>query len=517
MQVLASVPLFALACAGLGAVLIANFTTILPVFRANYNGWASRYVSNLQWFLPKVCMPQDEPNPDILYHLGGNGPWIQKLDGVEQAGFAPPAGCQVEQVHMISRHAERYPTAGAGGRMLKLLERIRQSNVTLRGDLGFVNQWQYFCDDSSAQHDQLTRTGPYAGTMSAFRTGTKLRTRYSHLLPSSSSPHRLNFWASSTKRVVDTAEYFAHGLFGLDWASTATLHIVSDSSNLGANTLTPQNTCLRYRSDSELGHNYGYIQLAKFSATYLHKIGVRFRRQNPHLPFTDQEIYSMQEMCGFETLTRGGSPWCAVFTHEDWRNFEYARDILLYYRAGPGNKFGAPMGWLWLNATAKLLQQGPDVGKMFLSFVHDGNLVAMLAALGIFYSPASLPTTYRDPSRIWRLSQVTPMSGRVIFERLTCNPTHASSQYKPYHDHAEDGKNTQHSVLQDARNSTFIRININDGIVALPNCTSGPGSSCPLEEFLAFINRRGDEVGDFRTVCGLGDNVPGALEFLHQR
>ncbi len=75
----------------------------------------------------------------------------------------------------------------------------------------------------------------------------------------------------------------------------------------------------------------------------------------------------MQEMCGFETLARGSSPWCDVFTHEDWLNFEYARDVIHYYRAGPGNRFGAPMGWLWLNATASLLEKGPDAGKLFFS------------------------------------------------------------------------------------------------------------------------------------------------------
>ena len=137
----------------------------------------------------------------------------------------------------------------------------------------------------------------------------------------------------------------------------------------------------------------------------------------------------------------------------------------------------------------------------------------MLAALGIFSSHTTLPTTHLDPSRIWRLSQVTPMSGRVLFERLTCDPTHASSQYRMHHD---DGTSAQQRVLQSTQKDTFIRVNINDGIVALPNCTSGPGSSCPLEAFLAFVKRRGEEAGDFREICGLGDDVPGALEFLHQ-
>lgn len=178
----------------------------------------------------------------------------------------------------------------------------------------------------------------------------------------------MNFWASSTTRVAETARYFAAGLFGLDWASEkATLHIIPGSADLGANTLTPQNTCLNYRSDTELGHDYGYTQLAKFSATYLPAISARFQQQNPDIAFTNREIYSMQEICGFETLARGNSPWCEIFTHEDWRNFEYARDVIHYYRAGPGNRFGATMGWLWLNATANLLEKGPDAGKLFFS------------------------------------------------------------------------------------------------------------------------------------------------------
>jgi acid phosphatase len=38
---------------------------------------------------------------NILYHLGGNGPWVEKVDNVVEGGLAPPAGCKVEQVHMV--------------------------------------------------------------------------------------------------------------------------------------------------------------------------------------------------------------------------------------------------------------------------------------------------------------------------------------------------------------------------------------------------------------------------------
>lgn len=38
---------------------------------------------------------------NILYHLGGNGPWVEKVIDVVPGGIAVPEDCQVEQVHMV--------------------------------------------------------------------------------------------------------------------------------------------------------------------------------------------------------------------------------------------------------------------------------------------------------------------------------------------------------------------------------------------------------------------------------
>lgn len=38
---------------------------------------------------------------NILYHLGGNGPWVEKVIDIVDGGIAVPEGCQVEQVHMV--------------------------------------------------------------------------------------------------------------------------------------------------------------------------------------------------------------------------------------------------------------------------------------------------------------------------------------------------------------------------------------------------------------------------------
>lgn len=42
---------------------------------------------------------------NLLYHLGGNGPWIEKIEGVlrSREGIGPPAGCTVDNVQMVLR------------------------------------------------------------------------------------------------------------------------------------------------------------------------------------------------------------------------------------------------------------------------------------------------------------------------------------------------------------------------------------------------------------------------------
>lgn len=162
------------------------------------------------------------------------------------------------------------------------------------------------------------------------------------------------------------------------------------------------------------------------------------------------------------------------------------------------------MGWLWLNATANLLEAGPEVaGSLFFSFVHDGDVVPMLAALDLFRDEEDLPVSRVWEGRRWRTSAVVPMGGRVLFEMLACGSSSSSSS----------SSEKRAPVKEEA---IFVRINVNDGIVALPGCRDGPGESCALERFLEMVKTRGEEVGDFREVCGLGPDAADRITFLHQ-
>lgn len=48
-----------------------------------------------------IVFPVKAPHQDpwnILYHLGGNSPWIQNVDGDD---INTPVGCRVDQAHMV--------------------------------------------------------------------------------------------------------------------------------------------------------------------------------------------------------------------------------------------------------------------------------------------------------------------------------------------------------------------------------------------------------------------------------
>jgi acid phosphatase len=121
----------------------------------------------------------------------------------------------------------------------------------------------------------------------------------------------------------------------------------------------------------------------------------------------------------------------------------------------------------------------------------------MLTALDIINPKDHLPLTHIPHDSVWRKSQVSPMGGRIIFEVMACQ------------------METRGWL---GGRDRFVRININDGITALPGCDTGPGKSCRLSAFAARIKRKGDEVGDFKEMCGLeGPTVPDSITFLHQR
>lgn len=100
------------------------------------------------------------------------------------------------------------------------------------------------------------------------------------------------------------------------------------------------------------------------------------------------------------------------------------------------------------------------------------------------------------------------MGGRIIFERLAYLRTTDCWSNAPFY--------PNHVYCTQPEEEVFVRVNVNDGIVAIPGCEGGPGGSCPLDGFLTRVKEMGEKAGDFRERCGLSPDAPDRITFLHQ-
>ena len=106
-------------------------------------------------FLTSQSVFQDVATPqqasvqqyNILNFLGGSAPYIQRNGYGISTDI--PAGCEIAQIQLYSRHGERFPTASSGKDYEKIYAKFKNYNGTFKGDLSFLNDYTYFVKDQS--------------------------------------------------------------------------------------------------------------------------------------------------------------------------------------------------------------------------------------------------------------------------------------------------------------------------------------------------------------------------------
>ncbi|KAJ5386378.1 acid phosphatase aph 3-phytase phyB [Penicillium cosmopolitanum] len=297
----------------------------------------------------------------ILKHYGGNGPYSERRSfGISRD---PPESCAVDQVIMIRRHGERYPSPALGEGIEKTLAKLQSSGVEeFKEDLSFYNDWSYYVPNK-CYYNAETFSGPYAGLLDAYTHGTEYRDRYGHLLDEDSV---VPFWGSGYGRVIATARKFGEGFFGYNYSTNAALNIISESESMGANSLTP--SCDTDNDYTTCDNLTNLMPQFKVAAT-------RLNSQNPGLSLNESDVYYLMSMASFELNTRAFSEWINVFIQDEWVSFGYVEDMNYYYCAG-----------------LTLLNEGPEkAAPLYLNFAHDTNITPILAALGVLIPDEDLP------------------------------------------------------------------------------------------------------------------------------
>lgn len=431
---------------------------------------------------------------DALLHLPGTSPYFDAIGfGLEHKA---PDGCKVNAASYLIRHGAIYANDAEYEDFIKpFLYKLEKHRGGFSGPLEFLNKWQSPIDENHLE--DLTPSG----AVDAKNVGHHLVKRYPDLIDTVE-----RVIADTKPRTFDTARSFIKSFPKAD--DIEVVRFNKKNLNNGTRALLPHKAC------SGFSKSPGDKEQAKFLNVYAPPISKRLAPFTPaEYNFTAKDILALQSICGYESAIKGvRSPMCPIFTDAEWMSYEYAWDMKYAYMVGPLNKLSNYMGFPWLAAQSKLFAEidgddhdktnnkdkdhnpnsndttgWPHSQRLFLSFTHREVPPVIATALGIFNSSAScgtdeFPTTHVNFARAWKMSDLIPFLGHVGMEKMVCDvPSEAH---------------------EGTTKTEYVRFIANTAPRPLQLCQSGPGASCPFEEFQKIVKAGMEKYGDFDGVCG---------------
>lgn len=420
---------------------------------------------------------------DPLIHLPGTSPYFDAVGfGLQHT---PPEGCTVNAASYLIRHGAIYANDDEYEDFIKpFLYKLEKHRGGFSGPLEFLNKWQSPIDENHLE--DLTPSG--AGD--AQNVGAHIAKRYAHL---ANSVKRVI--ADTKPRTYDTAKNFIKPFPDDD--NIEIVRFNKKNLNNGTRALLPHKAC------SAFSKSPGKEEQQEFVDVYATPIS---KRLSPYTPeqyqLTPLDVLAMQSICGYESAILGKrSPLCPVFSDSEWLSYEYAWDMKYFHMVGPANPLSNYLGMPWLAAQSQLFSEidddpdgqnnrttgWPGEQRLFLSFTHREVPPVVATALGIFNSSArcgfdQFPTTHINWQRGWKMSDLIPFLGHVGMEKMRCE---RPDTYVPGNMIEEE----------------YIRFIANTAPRPLPLCQSGPGASCPFNEFKKIVEAGTEKYGDFDKVC----------------
>lgn len=326
-------------------------------------------------------------------------------DGFGVDEYSIPDGAEIIQLHMLHRHGSRYPTTGAGAQLLA--EKIQaytngsEGDVKFTGQLSFLNSWKYLLGNEILVP---------VGKQELFDSGTLHQIEYGHLYKNNGS--KIIARSTTEDRMTQSAEYFLAGFFGLTWTENATLVLAIEAeTGVWNNTLAGYYNCPN--SDAYVNEG-GTNATIEWYEKYLANAGKRLNATSPDFPWLLSDVYNAQSLCAYETVALGYSPFCGLFTYEEWEGYEYSVDINFagnnMFQSPTGRAVGAgyvaeirarlldhlikrPIAQInvTLDSNPKTFPLGQTLN---FDFSHDTNIAGILTAFGLTQFSDVLPATH---------------------------------------------------------------------------------------------------------------------------
>lgn len=167
---------------------------------------------------------KNETDFELIKHWGNTSPWFPSpLFPEAQKHRSLSPGCSIEEVYILHRHADRYPTTysteGAPFFGQTIANASENGKLNAHGPLSFLNNWTY-----ELGAEILT---PY-GAQELFDSGVKAYYQYGRLYNSTRKKPVIR--TTSEERMLDSARYWTAGFFGLDAPNLIDLQVILEGS-----------------------------------------------------------------------------------------------------------------------------------------------------------------------------------------------------------------------------------------------------------------------------------------------
>ncbi|KAI0306401.1 acid phosphatase [Multifurca ochricompacta] len=452
--------------------------------------WQIFVLAPLLWLLWSKITPHQRPTlllseasttvpvdhvPNIGFPESVLRTWAQYAPYIPTADYVPPPSrCAISQVNVLQRHGARWPTSSAGTKYKVAVDKLQNIKDYKEDYLTFLRNftWNFGADDML----------PF-GAKQSYEAGVVAFNRYAHIVTEDSPPF---VRAASSQRVIDSAANWTAGFNSAGHTIKARVDLVLPESG---NLTLDDNMCPN--------SGKGNAESGKWLAIFAPSITKRLNLAAPGADLTDEDTHNLMSLCAFHSqVTMAPSPFCGLFTWEDFKGYEYFGDLDKFYGNGYGGNLGRVQGVGYVNEllarlrrqpirdntqTNRTLDSSPETfpldRALYADFSHDNAMVAIFAALGLFRQHRlpgrKLDPVNPSPRRTWYLSSMVPFSGRMVVEKLEC---------------------TGSDLLA---TGPFVRILINDAVQPLEFC-GGISGLCQLNAFVEsqwYARQDGD--GDF--------------------
>lgn len=261
-------------------------------------------------------------------------------------------------------------------------------------------------------------------------------------------------------------------------------------------------------------HAYRDTAVESFLPALTHSAITRLSRYLPHdFHLTPSDILAMLNMCPYEyaiySTHPSPSPFCTLFTEQEWKDYEYILDLQFYGDYGFGASTGRAQGIGYILELAtrlqsKLITSGdtsvnftydnnertfPLGQPLYMDMSHDDIIISVLTALGLEYfkyGPTGLPAaniTHAPANRTFNLNKLTPFGARLNTEVWSCPSPTSIKHLDPVlysNPDLSGGKNT----------TDYIRFMLNNAPVpldGLKRCEKGVNGFCDVRDFVAAV------------------------------